>query len=112
MVQERYLSPGGKYAVEIVGTPKAFSPSQVYVGLACSKDRQLLGQFDLPVQGSPLFLENNRFLVVHTGSLSSGTWPIVFVRTGESVFEQVHAFDQEGTLMRLKCTRNFRPIMK
>ena len=42
MVLERYVSPDGKYAVEIIGQGGAFARSRLYVGLASSKDRQLL----------------------------------------------------------------------
>jgi S1-C subfamily serine protease len=95
MALERYVSPDGKYAVEIDRNGGAFARSQVYVGLASSRDRQLLGDFDLPVQGSPKFFKDNRFLVVHTGTLSSGTWPIIFQRKDGSVFER--AFEFTGT---------------
>jgi S1-C subfamily serine protease len=95
MVLERYISPDGKYAVEIVGTGGGFAHSQVHLGLTSSTGRQLLGEFVLPVQGSPIFFDDNRILVVHTGSLSSGTWPIVFLRTGESVFERAYEFGRE-----------------
>ncbi len=81
MIQERYLSPDGKYAVEITGDGGAAFPCEVFVGLASSRDRQSLGKFGLPIQGSPWFFDDNSLLVIHTGSLSSGTWPIIFLRT-------------------------------
>jgi S1-C subfamily serine protease len=105
MVQERYLSPDRKYAVEIVGEGRAFARSQVFVGSVSATARQLLGDFDLPVQGSPVFFDDNRVLVLHTGSLSSGTWPVVFLRNGVSVFARTYEFDQKADFDALKAMK-------
>jgi len=102
VIQERYLSPDGKYAVEITGDGGAAFPCEVFVGLASSRDRQSLGKFGLPIQGSPSFFDDNSLLVIHTGSLSSGTWPIIFLRTGQDTFKQAYAFDHEEDFHAIK----------
>lgn len=90
MIRERYLSASGKYAVEIVGDFRY----EVYLRDISSNKRHLIANFGLPVQGSPSFFDEDRILVLHTGTCSSGTWPIIFLRTGASTFSQVHEFDQ------------------
>ena len=92
MIQERYLSPDGRYAVEVIVDEGPFF-REVRLGPAYSKVRHSLGKFDLPVQGSPSFFEDNSILVIHTGSVSSGVRPIVYLRTTEGAFEEVHEFN-------------------
>jgi S1-C subfamily serine protease len=109
-VRERYLSPSGKYAVEIVGEFQY----EVYLHDIFSNKRYLIASLGFPVQGCPLFFEDDRILVFHTGSCSSGTWPMVFIRTGETNFSQVHEFDLRLAFDALKLfskvDANFGPV--
>jgi S1-C subfamily serine protease len=50
-----------------------------------------------------MFFDDNRILIVHTGSVSSGTWPIVFLRSGESAFEQAYEFTPEAYFNAMKA---------
>jgi Trypsin-like peptidase domain len=108
-VRERYLSPSGKYAVEILGDFQC----EVHLRDIVANKRNLIVNLGFPIQGCPLFFEDDRILVFHTGSCSSGTWPIVFIKTGEANFGQLHEFDQSLTFDALKLTTkidaDFRP---
>jgi S1-C subfamily serine protease len=73
----------------------------LFKGYSLNKQHSI-ASFGLPVQGSPLFVDDHRMLVVHTGTCSMGTWPIIFIRTGESNFRQVYQFDQGSAFEALK----------
>jgi hypothetical protein len=42
-------------------------------------------------------------LVLHTGTLSMGTWPVVFTQSGESTFKKVYEFDPAEAFNSLKA---------
>ena len=86
MIVSRYLSPDRSLALEISRPPEAISVAEVV--FRANSRRQTLPGLSLVSRGPVLFSETNDIIILHEGTGSMGTWPVLFRRAENGAYER------------------------
>ena len=88
---DTFPSPDGSVFIDVNSTGGFFASSEIFARFKGETETHRITSLPFPLQGAPVWADDNRLMVLHTGTLSAGTSPTLYERHGHTYEEKAEA---------------------